>query len=93
MARHDSLIEGRWRIVETELWDREALNLVVPAYISFDRQGMGEMQLIAIGASIVVRQAVGVRNQTDRAPSPLTGWHPDDLPLSIPFPGPAKRSI
>lgn len=55
MARRDSLIKGRWRIVETELWDREALDLVVPAYISFDRQGLGEMQLIAIGASIDYR--------------------------------------
>ena len=55
MARRESLIEGRWRIVETELWDREALDLVVPAYISFDRKGLGEMQLIAIGASIDYR--------------------------------------
>lgn len=54
MARRDSLIEGRW-IVETELWDREALDLVVPAYIRFDRKGLGEMQLIAIGASIDYR--------------------------------------
>jgi hypothetical protein len=55
MARRDLLIAGRWRIVETELWEREALDLVVPAYISFDRQGLGEMQLIAIGASIDYR--------------------------------------
>jgi len=55
MARRDSSIAGRWRIVETELWDREALDLVVPAYISFDRHGLGEMQLIAIGASIDYR--------------------------------------
>ena len=43
MARHQSLIEGRWRIVETELWDQEALDLVVPAYMPFDRSGFGEM--------------------------------------------------
>jgi hypothetical protein len=55
MARHESLIEGRWRIVETELWDQEALDLVVPAYMRFDRNGLGEMQLIAIGASIDYR--------------------------------------
>jgi len=55
MARRVSLIEGRWRIVETELWDREALDLVVPAYIRFDRKGLGEMQVIAIGASIDYR--------------------------------------
>jgi hypothetical protein len=52
MARRQSLIEGRWRIVETELWDQEALDLVAPAYMRFDRNGLGEMELIAIGASI-----------------------------------------
>jgi len=55
MARRESLIEGRWSVVEAELWDREALDLAVPAYIRFDRQGLGEMQLIAIGASIDYR--------------------------------------
>src|SRR3970282_917063 len=55
MARRDSSIAGRWRIVETELWDREALDLVVPAYISFDLHGLGGVQLIAIGASIDYR--------------------------------------
>ena len=37
------------------MWDQEALHLVVPAHITFDRQGLGEMQLIAIGASIDYR--------------------------------------
>ena len=55
MARNESMIQGRWRIVETELWDQEALDTVVPAYIRFDPQGMGEMQMIAIGASIDYR--------------------------------------
>ena len=50
MARYQSLIEGRWRIAETELWDQEALDVVVPAYMRFDRSGLGEMELIAIGA-------------------------------------------
>jgi hypothetical protein len=55
MARRQSLIEGQWRIVETELWDQETLDLVVPAYMRFDRGGLGEMELIAIGASIDYR--------------------------------------
>jgi hypothetical protein len=49
------MVEGRWRIVETGMGDQEALDLVVPAHITFDRQGLGEMQLIAIGASIDYR--------------------------------------
>jgi hypothetical protein len=55
MARPQSLIEGRWRIVETALWDQEALDLVVPAYMRFDRSGLGEMELVAIVASIDYR--------------------------------------
>jgi len=55
MARHQSLIEGRWRIVETEMRDPEALDLAVPAYMRFDRGGLGEMELVAISASIDYR--------------------------------------
>ncbi len=55
MAHNESMIQGRWRIVETDMWDQEALDTVVPAYIRFDRRGMGEMQLIAIDASIDYR--------------------------------------
>ena len=51
-ARHTKAIEGRWRIIETEMWDQEALDLVVPAHITFQADGVGEMQLIAIDASI-----------------------------------------
>jgi len=55
MSRGGRLVEGRWRIVETELWDQDALDLVVPAHITFGRNGVGEMQLIAIGASVDYR--------------------------------------
>lgn len=55
MAKNEQLVRGRWRIVETEIWDREALDLVVPAHITFGRNGLGEMELIAIGASIDYR--------------------------------------
>jgi hypothetical protein len=55
MAKGEQFVEGRWRIVETEMWDQDALDLVVPAHITFGRNGLGEMQLIAIGASIDYR--------------------------------------
>ena len=35
---------GYWRITEMELWDAEYLDLVVPAFIEFDREQMGEFQ-------------------------------------------------
>jgi hypothetical protein len=46
MTEGKQLVEGRWRIVETDMWDRDALDLVVPAHITFGRNGVGEMQLI-----------------------------------------------
>ncbi len=55
MTKGEQLVQGRWRIVETEMWDQDALDLVVPAHITFGRNGLGEMQLIAIGASIDYR--------------------------------------
>lgn len=39
---------GHWRITEMELWGRDDLDLVVPAFIEFDRQGMGEFRFIAV---------------------------------------------
>jgi hypothetical protein len=32
-------VAGRWRIVEAELWDSDALNLVAPAFIEFAEDG------------------------------------------------------
>jgi hypothetical protein len=31
-----------------ELWDQEALDLVVPAFVEFDSDGMGHFQFIAV---------------------------------------------
>lgn len=39
---------GRWRIVETDLWDRDVLDLVEPAFIDFAAEGAGEFRFIAI---------------------------------------------
>jgi hypothetical protein len=38
-------VVGRWRIVETENWDRDALDLVAPAFIEFDEDGLGSLGL------------------------------------------------
>jgi len=35
-------LKGKWRIVETELWDKEFLDMLEPAYILFDGKGSGE---------------------------------------------------
>lgn len=46
---------GMWRIIETEMWQQDALDLVVPAHITFDKDGLGEFQLVAVNAEIDCR--------------------------------------
>lgn len=46
---------GMWRIIETEMWEQDALDLVVPAHITFDKDGLGEFQLVAVNAEIDCR--------------------------------------
>jgi hypothetical protein len=50
-----NVVVGQWLIVDSDAWNREALDLVGPAHITFDDQGQGEMQLIAMDASIDYR--------------------------------------
>jgi len=46
---------GNWRIIQTELWDREALDLVAPAVLSLKPKGVGQVAFIAIEAQIDYR--------------------------------------
>ena len=43
---------GRWRIVEMELWNPEALNLLGPAQLVLERGGSGRMNFIAVELSL-----------------------------------------
>ena len=47
MPAHDHPLLGKWRIVEMELWDRDFLDLVEPAYIRFDAQGCSATIILA----------------------------------------------
>lgn len=46
---------GHWRITETELWDREALDLLAPAFIRFEDDRMGGFQFIAVRGGLDCR--------------------------------------
>ena len=35
-------LKGKWRIVEMELWDKDFLDMMDPAYIAFDGKAGGE---------------------------------------------------
>jgi hypothetical protein len=45
-------LAGRWRITEMELWDADFLDLVQPAFISFDGEGSGEFAFGAVQAGL-----------------------------------------
>jgi hypothetical protein len=54
MARR---IAGRWRIVHMDLWDRDALDLVGPAFIEFKKDGSGRFRFIAVDGYLDWRNA------------------------------------
>jgi hypothetical protein len=48
----DCRLIGRWRIVEADLWDRDYLDLVVPATMTIGADGHGEIAYGAMQASL-----------------------------------------
>ena len=46
---------GIWHITETEGWDKEALDVVVPAHITFEAEGPAFFQMIAVQGDIDAR--------------------------------------
>ncbi len=43
---------GKWRIVEADLWDRDYLDLVEPAHITFDGNDRGEFAFGAVNGGL-----------------------------------------
>jgi hypothetical protein len=43
---------GRWRIVGSDLWDRDYLDLLDPAFISIGRVGSGELAFGVVNAAL-----------------------------------------
>ena len=41
-------VAGRWRIVEMDVWDRESIDLVGPAFIEITPDGRGSFRFIAV---------------------------------------------
>jgi hypothetical protein len=50
-----SAIEGKWRITGTDLWCEEDLDLLGEAEITFDRAGIGSIQVGALQAELDYR--------------------------------------
>jgi hypothetical protein len=41
-------VVGTWRIVEMDLWDIDAIDLVEPAFVAFERDGDGGLLFVAV---------------------------------------------
>ena len=50
-----SSIAGRWRIVTMDLWDRDAVDLVGPAFIEINSDGTGHFRFIAVEGNLDCR--------------------------------------
>ena len=57
MAVRDGALIGRWRIVESDLWGADDLDLLGPATIAFDDRGHGEMTVGALTAALHLEYA------------------------------------
>ncbi|WP_322769481.1 hypothetical protein [Frankia sp. Cr1] len=41
-------LTGRWRIVEMDLWDRDAIDLVEPGFVEFVDDGTGQFGFVVV---------------------------------------------
>lgn len=50
-------VVGRWRIVDMELWDQAAVDLVAPGFIEFETESIGCLGFIAVQGGMNWREA------------------------------------
>jgi hypothetical protein len=48
----DCQVIGRWRVVGSDTWDRDYLDLVEPAFINIGQAGRGELAFGVVNASL-----------------------------------------
>jgi hypothetical protein len=65
--------EGRWRIVEMDGWDQEAIDLLGPAFIEITANGQGSFRFIAVEGSMDVREG-----ERDGRPAIEFSWEGND---------------
>jgi hypothetical protein len=49
------VVVGRWRIVEMDNWDLDAIDLLGPGYIEFRANGTGEFAIVAVNGEMDCR--------------------------------------
>jgi hypothetical protein len=66
-------IKGRWRIVEMELWDEDAIDLVGSAFIELHDDDQGRFRFIAVEGWMDVRDV-----ERDGRPAIEFSWEGND---------------
>jgi hypothetical protein len=66
-------LKGRWRIVEMELWDEDAIDLVGPAFIELRDDDQGSFRFIAVEGWMDVRDV-----ERDGRPGIEFSWDGND---------------
>jgi hypothetical protein len=57
VGEHVRNLIGRWRILEMEAWDRDAIDLVGPGFIEFTGDGTGQFGFVAVRGWMDCRNA------------------------------------
>jgi hypothetical protein len=55
MTKDEVKYIGKWSIVEMEMWDQDYIDLLIPGYFSFDKDGLGYFQFGAVQGQIDYR--------------------------------------
>jgi hypothetical protein len=61
-------VVGRWRIVDMELWDQDAVDLVAPGFIEFRPDSTGSFGFIAVQGALDWRQLLAKGARTSSSP-------------------------
>jgi len=69
-------LAGRWRIVEMDLWDLEAVDLVGPGFIEIRKDGTGQFGFIAVEGWMDCRD--GSRDGRPSVEFTWAGWDEGD---------------
>lgn len=65
-------VTGRWRIVEMDLWDLEAIDLQEPAFIEFRTDRTGQFRFIAVEGWMVAPTASATGARLPTSPERVT---------------------
>ncbi len=60
MSAEDCELIGRWRIDEADIWDRDYLDLVEPAHMSFAADGRGEFAFGVVNATMDLEYGIRI---------------------------------